>query len=326
MGGCRAGTLDRRRRDDSLAAVGRGALGIPGARHAAWGGHRGGGGGGGSPRRLVASCCRALVVRPDWAASLLTSLAAAGLVVGLWLPGTRLLPIATIVSVLVVEEVGVGLWWSRRHATPGQDPSAGGTDVLRRPSAAASLGPSTARQDAVATDDLLRRDKACLAHGSPPREIVQQLTRVRTPEDTEELRGWLRVPLASGQRTESVHLAFCPPLAATPELLVEQIDGPEARLKTGQLLPDGARIDLKLVSAADEPASVVLEFVAGAEKRCVVGNHRRAGTLVIRHFVVGDYASAAVRSAEDLPAAGRPFRLAAAPAAWCRAPTSSPAA
>ncbi len=67
------------------------------------------------------------------------------------------------------------------------------------------------------------------------------------------MSGWLRMPFAAGQRTGSVHVAFCPPLRATPELLVEQIGGPEARVKTAQLLPYGVRLDLKLAVAAEEP-------------------------------------------------------------------------
>ena len=76
------------------------------------------------------------------------------------------------------------------------------------------------------------------------------------------MSGWLRMPFAAGQRNGSVHVAFCPPLRATPELLVEQIGGPEARVKTAQLLPYGVRLDLKLAVAPEEPASVLLQFFA----------------------------------------------------------------
>ena len=91
------------------------------------------------------------------------------------------------------------------------------------------------------------------------------MTRIKAADGTEELSGWLRMPFAAGQRTGSVHVAFCPPLPAAPELSVEQIDGPEARVKTAQLLPYGARLDLKLVAASEEPASVLLQFSARAE-------------------------------------------------------------
>ena len=74
--------------------------------------------------------------------------------------------------------------------------------------------------------------------------------------------GWLRLSFAAGQRTGSVHVAFCPPLRVTPEMEVEQIEGPEARIKTAQVLPYGARFDLKLAAAAEQPTTVLLQFTA----------------------------------------------------------------
>jgi hypothetical protein len=102
--------------------------------------------------------------------------------------------------------------------------------------------------------------------GLLPKEVVQQLTRSQAADGSENLAGWVRLPFAAGQRTGSIHVAFCPPLCATPELLVEQIDGPAARIKTAQLLPYGARLDLKLAVAATEPATVLLQFTARATR------------------------------------------------------------
>jgi hypothetical protein len=59
-----------------------------------------------------------------------------------------------------------------------------------------------------------------------------------------------------------VHLAFCPPFSRTPELAVEQLDGPAGKLKTVQLLPYGTRFDLKLAHTLEEPATVLLRFSA----------------------------------------------------------------
>jgi hypothetical protein len=53
-----------------------------------------------------------------------------------------------------------------------------------------------------------------------------------------------------------------PAFAARPELAVEQLEGPEARLKTAQLMSYGARLDLKLAAAAEEPTSVLVQFSA----------------------------------------------------------------
>ncbi|NQU23431.1 MAG: hypothetical protein HQ567_19290 [Candidatus Nealsonbacteria bacterium] len=102
--------------------------------------------------------------------------------------------------------------------------------------------------------------------------VLQQFTRTRAADGSERLSGWLRAPFLAGQRTASVHVAFCPPFAVVPELSVEQVDGPPARVKTAQLLPQGARLDLKLASAAEEPHDVALEFSAlASSERATIG-------------------------------------------------------
>jgi len=97
-----------------------------------------------------------------------------------------------------------------------------------------------------------------------PEGVSQQLVRGVGADGSDEFSGWLRTNFASGQRTASVHVAFCPPFACAPELEVEQIDGPEVRIKTAQLMPYGARLDLKLSAASEGPAGVVLQFSARA--------------------------------------------------------------
>lgn len=99
--------------------------------------------------------------------------------------------------------------------------------------------------------------------GDPPSEdVTQQFTRSRTPDGGEVLAGWLRMRMDAGQRSSNVHLAFCPPFAKTPKVAIEQLDGPEARVKTVQLLPYGARFDVKLASSSEVPATLLLQFSA----------------------------------------------------------------
>jgi 8-oxo-dGTP diphosphatase len=93
-------------------------------------------------------------------------------------------------------------------------------------------------------------------------EVLQQLTRTRAADGTETISGVLRVPLEAGQRTANVHVAFCPPLGQAPRIEVQQRGGPEVRIKTGQLLPYGARLDLKLAEPLETSDAVVLEFSA----------------------------------------------------------------
>jgi hypothetical protein len=91
---------------------------------------------------------------------------------------------------------------------------------------------------------------------------VQRLVRTVAADATEEIDGRLVARIAPGQRTEYLHVAFCPPLARTPELTWEQVEGPPARIKPGQVLAFGARLDIKLDEPAEEALDVAVEFRA----------------------------------------------------------------
>ena len=93
-------------------------------------------------------------------------------------------------------------------------------------------------------------------------DVIQQQVRSRSPDGTELLRGWLRVPLVPGQRSASVHVAFCPPFGRAPRVEVEQRAGPSARIKSAQLLPHGARFDLKLAQPSESAGFILVEFSA----------------------------------------------------------------
>jgi len=98
----------------------------------------------------------------------------------------------------------------------------------------------------------------------PAENVTQQMLRHHETDGSEILSGWVRVGLEPGQRTASVHLAFCPPFTHTPTLVVNPPTSPIGRVKTVQLLPYGARFDLKLARPFLEPTAVLLEFVAMA--------------------------------------------------------------
>lgn len=106
--------------------------------------------------------------------------------------------------------------------------------------------------------------------GTRPREaavpldphVWQQTNRAYAADGADVLRGTLRAVLAVGQRTANVHLAFCPPFARLPQLDYRQTDGPPARVKLGQLLPYGVRLDVKLDEPAEASSTVLLELTA----------------------------------------------------------------
>jgi hypothetical protein len=99
-----------------------------------------------------------------------------------------------------------------------------------------------------------------------PDNVIQQMTRRQDADGTEQITGSIRALFAPGQRTTSVHLAFCPPFGAIPELEFEQIAGPEASIKAAQTLAYGARLDLKLTEPAEEACFATVQFFAAAPK------------------------------------------------------------
>jgi hypothetical protein len=185
---------------------------------------------------------------------IVTSLAVAALGAGLCLPGTSAVGMFLLWTLLGAEESWA--WgWRVRHsfdALPSAPRQAVRTDSAHAGPSRPNRGGMTSR--AAPT---LEAEEIIL-----PKGITQQLTRSQAADGVEELSGWLRIAFVAGQRTGSVHVAFCPPFAATPELVVEQLEGPEARLKTAQLMSYGARLDLKLAAAAEEPTSVLVQFSA----------------------------------------------------------------
>lgn len=173
----------------------------------------------------------------------IASIAAAALCGGVCSPRNTSLEIALLVrTVIVVEEGWAWLWFFRKSKRNG-------SSSTKHPF-----------QSPVCKKETL---DPLVAGTIPAAEVTQQLIRSEAADGSEELSGWLRLPFAPGQRTGSIHVAFCPPLRVAPELAVEQIEGPEARIKTAQLLPYGARLDLKLAAAAESPTVVLLQFTAG---------------------------------------------------------------
>ena len=192
--------------------------------------------------------------RREWGAMTLASAALLTLGISLATPGTTPGGLIALWTVLAVEEVWAWSWFVGgrvgRIALPALRVPR--WDWRRKPA------PRVERRGAASHHPR----PVTVIDGVPPDEVSQQLVRSRVADGAEELSGWLRLAFAAGQRTGSIHVAFCPPFATAPELTIEQSGGPEARIKTAQLLPYGARIDLKLAAAAGEPTSVLLQFTA----------------------------------------------------------------
>ena len=195
--------------------------------------------------------------RPGWletcqAVLLSASVLATG--AALSLHGTPLAGLVALWGILIAEEI----WAWRWRRLPGLPAMPRWRRPRFRPvrvDAPQAVAPhSTAHSD----------DRPIVADAPPDETVMQQLTRSQAADGTETLSGWLRIPVALGQRTANVHVAFCPPFPHTPRARVKQLNGPEARVKTVQLLPYGVRFDLKLREPSESAAAVLLQFSADA--------------------------------------------------------------
>ncbi len=181
--------------------------------------------------------------QPDWLLTLLVTAAVLAFGAAVSLQGTATWGLVALWAMLLLEEAWA--WWG----VIGRTPRGGRVADPRWPSN-------------VSEQRRGRPAPAIVTDGPPGEDVVQHLVRSQAADGSEELRGWLRAPFATGQRTTLVHLAFCPQFVRTPELTVEQIDGPEIVRINKALFSFGARLDLKLAVAAEGACSVLLQVSA----------------------------------------------------------------
>jgi hypothetical protein len=198
---------------------------------------------------------------PDWLIPLLATAAVLGLGAALSLRGTDTRGLIAFWAVLLGEEL-----WAWRPAMWRSPPDqAGALRPPRRAGVRPVEQPAGHRLPAALNAGSPASGypaSGCPASGYPGDDVLQQLTRSQAADGSEQLSGWLRVVFAAGQRTAIVHLAFCPQFATTPELAVEQLDGPEILRINQAVFCFGARLDLKLAAPAEEPLGVRLQFSA----------------------------------------------------------------
>jgi hypothetical protein len=130
---------------------------------------------------------------------------------------------------------------------------------------------STAAVGAVGVTFLLRRLRLTL-NGRGVRHVVaeateagmplQQITRYRAADGTHAVHGTLLAEFAAGERTATLHIAFCPPFERLPTVEAEAVDDSGADVKVAQLLHNGVQIDVRLPEPADENTSVTIELMA----------------------------------------------------------------
>jgi hypothetical protein len=92
--------------------------------------------------------------------------------------------------------------------------------------------------------------------------VLQQLTRSRSADGVETIRGELVAEFAAGDRIAILHVAFCPPFERLPAVAAQRTSGPACEVKIAQLLHQGARLEVRLSRASTAIDRVKLEFVA----------------------------------------------------------------
>jgi hypothetical protein len=194
------------------------------------------------------------------AGSVLVSLAMLTIAASLALAGGNSVALLVFWAVIVGEELWAwrGMLPARRSNAPQPSfhlrPEGEGQGVLADLPVAAPHAPVPADGDSIEDGEPT----------APAADVLQQLTLRTRAEGGQELSGWLRIPLAAGQRSGSLHVAFCPSFDQAPQIEVEPVYGPDCRIKAAQVLPYGARLDVKLEEPAGEDESVLLWFFAGS--------------------------------------------------------------
>jgi hypothetical protein len=99
-----------------------------------------------------------------------------------------------------------------------------------------------------------------------PEGLVQQVTRVLEGE-RESIHALVRAEIAAHDRLSVVHLAFCPPLAARPELTAHAVDADDAEVRITQAEAFGARIEVRLPKVDKSARSVMIEVLGSVIAR-----------------------------------------------------------
>ena len=107
-----------------------------------------------------------------------------------------------------------------------------------------------------------RRPRLSIADDANPEHVLQQLTRFRTGDGKDAIRGTLAAEFVPGERQTTLYVAFCPPFELLPQVEANANGDYEADVKLAQVLHNGAQLDVRLSEPAEEALSVSIEFFA----------------------------------------------------------------
>jgi hypothetical protein len=211
----------------------------------------------------------------SWIVWVLPSLGLLAFVVALSLPGSPVWALRTFWGVLAVEEA-ISLWlvWRSLETADSTAEQALAESAAETATVDAHVEEQADEPHLPAITSVGGREirvdppQQPSPHIIPP-NVSQQLTRAIGDDGCEVLYGLLRGHFAPGQRSLRLHVSFCPQFETVPEVSVDKIEGPELTVRVGQVLPYGARLDLRLKTLNAEPVDVVLELFVREERRDV---------------------------------------------------------
>jgi hypothetical protein len=100
---------------------------------------------------------------------------------------------------------------------------------------------------------------------TPAGALTQQMTRSLQEDGSELIFAATQADFEAGQRTQTVHLAFCPPLQHPPSMECNQLDGPTCRIKVAESQIYGARFEIRLQDRCPQPVQVRFQVEARSE-------------------------------------------------------------
>ena len=107
-----------------------------------------------------------------------------------------------------------------------------------------------------------RRPLSAVESDANPEHVLQQLTRFRTADGKDAIRGTLVAEFVAGERQTTVYVGFCPPFELLPQVEANATGDFEAEVKLAQVLHNGAQLDVRLSEPAEEAVAVSIEFFA----------------------------------------------------------------
>ena len=97
---------------------------------------------------------------------------------------------------------------------------------------------------------------------SLPEGVTQQLTRLKDEQNIDRMYGLLRTVIGEGERSQQIHVAFCPPFNHRPTMNAFVAEGSDATVRVAQLETYGSRFEVRLSSQAKHVEEVLVEFDA----------------------------------------------------------------